>query len=301
MNAGPEPAAPPEVADAPSELPPDTTAAVARAEDLDLPPRPPIRQAAATIVLPIIAPAPPLNHIVARWKPLLDKLPPGSCLLLIDDASAWPETPPSIDEHVWPAVVESEPRVVRHLVPLGRGGALETGLRLVGTPLVLAVADDDAFDPAECLKLWESIDHVDVACASRSIGPTPWPIAAFEGARTILARVLLGYDPDPRVGWSGWSGWRRRWIARRGFGVPVADPLACMFLARSAVLRDFPIQSHGTFAWTELIAKANHTECLLTDVAVAATKPTAPDPDFAADAWRLFTHPDFGPPRRAGS
>jgi hypothetical protein len=302
VNAGPEPAAPPPGdADVPSELPPDGTAAAARPEELDLPPRPPIRHVAASIVLPIIAPAPPLEHVVTRWKSLLDKLPSGSRLLLVDDSSAWPEAPTSIDEHAWPAVVDSEPRIVRHLVPLGRGGALETGLRLVDTPLVLAVADDEAFDPDECLKLWESIDHVDLACASRSIGPTPWPIAAFDGAKTLLARVLLGYDPDPRIGWSGWSGWRRRWLARRGFGVPVADPLAGMFLARTATLRDFPVQSRGSFAWTELIAKANHTECLLTDVAIAATRPTTSDPDFAADARRLFTHPDFGPPRRVVS
>ena len=207
--------------------------------------------------------------------------------------------PLALDERIWPSVVDSEPRLVRHLVPLGRGGALGTGLLLVDTPLVLAIDDDGAFDPAECLKLWESIDLVDLACACRTIGPTPWPIAAFERAKSILARVLLGYEPDPRIGWSGWSGWRGRWIARRGFGVPVADPLADMFLARTATIRDFTVQSRGSFAWTELIAKSNHLECLLTDVPVAATKPVARDPDFFADAGRLFAHPDFGPPRRS--
>jgi hypothetical protein len=308
VNIGPESGdAPPVIADAlptVAEAPPEPllvpadTAAAARAEELEPPPRPPIRQAAVTILLPIVPPAPPLDQVVARWKPLLDKLPTGSHLLLIDDAAAWPETPTPI-EHPWPTVVDSEPRIVRHPVPLGRGGALGTGLRLVDTPLVLAVDDDGAFDPAECSKLWESIDLVDVACACRSVGPTPWPVAVFERAKAILARILLGYDPDPRVGWSGGSGWRGRWIARRGFGVPVADPLAGLFLARTATIRDFTLQSRGSFAWTEILAKANHTECLLTDVALAATKPVGPDADFAADAWRVFSHPDFGPPRRS--
>jgi hypothetical protein len=293
VNAGAE------LGDPPPPVPADGTAAAARPEELDLPPRPPIRQSAVTIVLPIAAPGPLIGQVVARWKPVLEKLPCESRLLLIDDAGAWPDMPTALDERVWPAIVDSEPRLVRHLVPLGRGGALGTALRLVDTPLVLAVDDDSAFAPAECLKLWESIDLVDIACACRTIGPTPWPVAAFESTKSILACVLLGYEPDPRVGWSGWSGWRGRWIARRGFGVPVADPLAGMFLARTATIRDFTVQSRGSFAWTELLAKANHTECLLTDVAIAATKPTARDADFAADAWRVFTHPDFGPPRRS--
>ena len=242
MNIGLESGDPaPNDGDKPPEPIPDTPAAAARAEELEPPPRTPIRQAAVTIVLPITPPASPFEHVVARWKPLLDKLPSGSHLLLIDDAAAWPETPTPIDAP-WPAVVDAEPRVVRHLRPLGPGGALGTGLRLVDTPLVLAVDDDGAFDPAECLKLWESIDLVDIACACRSVGPTPWPVAAFERVKAILARILLGYDPDPRIGWSGGSGWRGRWIARRGFGVPVADPLAGMFLARTATVRDFTIQ-----------------------------------------------------------
>jgi Glycosyl transferase family 2 len=299
VNDGPESdAAPPAVADvSPTVADALPEPAAARAEELELPPRPPIRPSAVTIVLPITPPAPPLDPVVARWKPLLDKLPPGSRLLLIDDAGAWPETE-TPTELIWPTVVDSEPRVVRHVVPLGRGGALGTGLRLVDTPLVLVVDDDGAFDPADCLKLCESIDLVDIACACRSVGPTPRLIAAFERVKSILARIFLGYEPDPRVGWSGVSGWRGRWVARRGFGVPVADPLAGLFLARTSAIRDFTIQSRGSFAWTELLAKANHTECLLTDVAIAATKPVGPDADFAADAWRVFSHPDFGPPRR---
>ena len=281
--------APPADADKPSEeLPAGASDTAARAEELDLPPRPPIRESPVH-VLPIIAKKTPLDALFTRWQPLLEKLPAGSQVTPVDETDAWLS---------WNET-HSYPIPMTGVRSRGVGQSLEVGFILVDAPLVLAVLDDGAFDPLDCLKLWESIDLVDIACACRSIGGAPWPVAAFERGKAILARVFLGYDPDPRVGWSGWSGWRGRWIARRGFGVPVADPLAGMFLARTAVLRGLPIQSHGSFAWTELIAKANHTECLLTDVAVAATKPVAGDADFAADAWRLFSHPDFGPPRRS--
>jgi hypothetical protein len=251
--------------------------------------RPTIQDVPLTVVLPLVAPA-TIEEVVGRWQPVFAQLSAGSQLLVVDDQRVWPD---DADPHAgFPF------RIAHHPVPLGVGGCLESGLRLTDTRLVLAVHDDGSFDPLECLKLLPAIDAVDIVVACRDVGPTPWPLRLYERLRSWLASILIGYTPDERPGWPGGGGWKRRWIARRTFGVGNADPTSGMFLARTEVLRQLPVQSSSSFAWIELLAKANHLSCVLTDVAITSSRPAALDVGFAADARRVFSHPDFGPPRR---
>jgi len=102
--------------------------------------------------------------------------------------SSWPETPESTSRRT------TEPRIVRHVSPLGVGGALGTGLLLVDTPLVFAAVDDESFGSARMPEAVEAIDHVDIACRCRSVGPTPLLVAAIDRTTSCRQAAPCGHS-----------------------------------------------------------------------------------------------------------
>lgn len=236
----------------------------------------PIRSAPVTIVLPSAS-----REDVAAWATYLAQCPAGSQILAVVDAPLT-EVPPQV-------------RVVQHTQPLGIGGCLQTAIWLLETPLVLLVGGGEC-RPRHAKAMFEEIDNVDLVAACRDIGPPPPPVMIWDLTRMLMARIFLGYFPEPRIGWPGWGDWPRRWTARRLFGVPLHDPCGGLILARSELIRRMPIQSRGSFAWVEIAAKANHLGKLMCEVKAEREperSPLPPDP-FASDAWRLFHQPDFG-------
>ena len=219
---------------------------------------------------------------MAALQPFIAKCPAGSQLIVVTDDNRFNS---------------GNVRVVHQIHPLTYGALLQTALWSADTPLVLIVPGDESVAPKDIKEFFERIDGSDIVVGCRQIGQTPALVRAGDLLRRIMARIFLGYSPAPRLGWSGWRGWPVRWLADHVFGVPLADPMCGVLLARREIFDRIPIQSAGPFAHVEIVAKANHLGCLLDEVALAggADRP-AP---FAADAWRLLHWPDFGPPQVA--
>src|ERR1019366_6536022 len=92
------------------------------------------------------------------------------------------------------------------------------------------------------------------------------------------------------------EGWGRRWVARWFFGLRVNDPECPFQLARREIFQHIPLQSQGSFAQIEMLAKANHLTCLIAEEPLTWTPPTQlvrEAMSFSDDMWRVFRHPKF--------
>jgi hypothetical protein len=190
--------------------------------------------------------------------------------------------------------------VIRHLAAPGVGPELQTGLWLARHPLVLVAPGDRQFQATDLGRLLESIDQVDLVAGYRVHGGVPWWLRGLNLLGRLLRRVLLGDFGEARGQWLGWSGLGRRLRYRRLLGLQVRDAECPLRLYRRGIFARIPIQSRGSFAHVEILAKANHLGCWISEAPVTWTPPehaAAADADFAADWKAVFRDPDFGPAR----
>ena len=217
---------------------------------------------------------------MARWLPFVERAAAGSQLIVVADLP--------IDE------IAPRPRlrVIQHTQPLGIGQALQTSIWSAETPLLMFVPADDSFGPKQSQEFLAAIEKADVVVGCRRAERLSPIVPLWDFARGLASRIFLGAPPEPRVAWQGWIGWRRRFVARRVFGVNLTDPESRVVLARRSIFERIPVQSSGSFAWIELLAKANHLGCWFDEVAIDG-RPRRPE-RFARDAFEVFRKPDFG-------
>jgi hypothetical protein len=148
----------------------------------------------------------------------------------------------------------------------GFGSAMKLALDQARHPLVFYARCDLCYRPADLKRLLQVIPKVDLAVGQRTF-------------------------PDNHR-----SQRLYRWFVRALFAVRLHD-LGCLFvLARRSIFARIPLQSHGLFAHTEILAKANFLGCLFGDASVTYRLPTIADDKINwADARRVISHPNFGP------
>ena len=167
-------------------------------------------------------------------------------------------------------------------------------------PLILTATADKQFQPHDLYRFLESIDRVDLISGFRVAWPAPVGVAIWDEFRSLVARVLLGFTREPRVCWLGLAGWRRRWLARWIFGIRVRDPECPFRLYRREIFQRMPIQSDGPAAQIEILAKANHLECIMAEVPVhwePREHVDSSDRTAGKELRKLFFNPEFGKPR----
>jgi glycosyltransferase involved in cell wall biosynthesis len=271
-----------------------------------LPTLPPIANQPLSVVLLARDAAAHVEAQLTAWGDFLRGRGPGHELLLVDDGSS----DGTADKAE--ALASRLPllRVLRHDRPRGEGAALKTGLEAAGKPLVFYTLCRPEYRPADLARLLDQpssqeaqprgkeMDHVHIMSAYRAGRKTPWPLRLLGRLWWLFCLAALAYGPDPLP---GWLGWRRHlgWLAARLlFGLRYHD-VACPFrLLRRDILARIPIQSHGSFAHVELIAKANFLECLLGEEIPIDVVPPPYRGDlrqWLRDAALVFHRPDFGP------
>jgi glycosyltransferase involved in cell wall biosynthesis len=240
----------------------------------EAPQLPPIATAPLSVVLPARNEQAHLEVALLDWLHHLETLQRDYELLLVDDGST--DQTPGIAQSLtgrFPRL-----RLLRHPSPRGLGAALRTGLTAAHHPLFFYSACGNAYEPAELKLLLEVIDTVHLATGYR-----------------------VGSSPTPRSP----TGFAARWLLRWSFGVRLRDVDCAFKLFRRQIFARIPIQSDGTFAQTEIIAKANFLGCLMTEVPVRYRSPGGADAtkwrDTPGQVWgdrkRVFQEPDFGPAR----
>jgi hypothetical protein len=186
---------------------------------------------------------------------------------------------------------------LRHATRQGSGAALRTGLAAARHPLLLTATCDPQFQPGDLPKLLEEMDKVHLVAGYRVWQRVPWPLRWLGRLYRVAVRLLLANPLEPLPGWLGWQEYSDHVRARMLFALRIKDVNCPFRLYRRSIFDRIPIQSDGTFAQVEVLAKANSLGCMMTEVPVAyQPRPTAEDRgQRRADLRRVLLHPDFGP------
>ena len=148
------------------------------------------------------------------------------------------------------------------------GPAIQSAIAQVQSPLVVLTDTSSEWNRDIIDRLLRAVDGCDLA-----IGARPTSKKLTKCNRTISAKI-------------------RGWI----WGAGVLDPLSPYKMARSELLKKFPIQSKSYFAHVETIAKCNFLDALIHEELLPAA-PLWTSPQFgrrvSADKRALFQNPLF--------
>jgi hypothetical protein len=229
----------------------------------------------------------PLRSPIAQAPISLILLPGGDRLESADSASAWKSYLGTLDREFEIQQVE---------VSQGFGPGLMAAIGRAQYPLILLATADRQFQPADLQVLLSIIDQVDLVTGCRKV-PRAWWRRALAWCGNALAWVLLGLPFPESHCTAGATSWRRRWVARWLFGLRLFDPETPFRLGRREALVRILLQSRGSFALVEQLAKANHLECIMSEEAVAWNPPPQPPAEsisFTKEARALFRRANFG-------
>lgn len=152
-------------------------------------------------------------------------------------------------------------RLVNHEeVNKGQGAALKVGIAAAQHPLVfvLPMGYSAKYLPA----FLKEIDMVDLVCGTRESTAKGWKRRQFFSATYQI------------------------------FGLWMQDPQCPMRLYRREMFERIPIQSVGSFAQVEILAKANFESKLMTEVPIDG--PANDQARSSKDFWKVLNHPNFG-------
>jgi glycosyltransferase involved in cell wall biosynthesis len=260
----------------------------------DLPPLPPVANEPLSLVLLAYNAAPHLAAVVQGWREALLARNLPFEIILVDDGSS--------DRTADAARELPEVKLLRHETPRGIGAALRTGLAETAHPLLACVPCDPAYRPQDLERFLAQIDKVHFMTGYRAGLPMPLALRALGLLLRGLSWIVFSGAPRRLPGWLGWRGHLSAWTARLFFGVRQRD-VGCPFrVFRREVLQRSVLQSDSSFALIEQLAKANFAGKLFAEEEVALA--VLPRPAFAGqprqgvlrEAYRVFSHPDFGPP-----
>lgn len=240
---------------------------------------------------------PHLEEVLASWAAELGRRERDFEILVLDDGS----TDRTAERAEALTARFPQARLLRHEARRGPAEALRTGIPVARFPLLLTCPCDRQFRAESLGELLTHIDEVHLATGYRVWQPVPLLLRVLGWFYRTFLRFALLHQTEPLPGWLGWDGWAAHFRARACFGVRIRD-VGCPFrLYRRALFERLPIQSDGAFALTEVLAKANFLECVMTEAPVPCAPPGAvPQAAEArrqerADFWRVFGHPEFLP------
>jgi glycosyltransferase involved in cell wall biosynthesis len=275
----------------------------------DLPKLPPIAAEPLSVVLLAHNAAAYLESVVSGWVSFLDSLGRPWEIIIADDGST-DETAARAA-----ALAEQNPRLrlVQQSPARGEGAALRSALPLAQYPLLFYTLLDPRFDPADLGVLLQKkhqpdkpdleMDAVHVLTGFRAGRRMPIPLRLLGMLWQAVSWLMFSYVPPKLPGWLGWRA-RLGWLVSRAvFGVRLHD-LGCPFrLIRREIFARIPLQSDGPFVHVEILAKANFLGHIMGEEVPIRHHPPIDEPRIggslrqrSAEFWRLFQHPDFGPP-----
>jgi glycosyltransferase involved in cell wall biosynthesis len=256
---------------------------------------PPIAAQPLSVLLLADSDRPELESGLRDWLKFLDELGHEHEVLLVDDAAA--------DRTAEMAGRFPGVRFLRDPLRRGTGAALRLGLREARHPLLFHAPCDGQFRPADLRLLLEEIDKVHLVSGYRVGRSVPLWMRCLGLLWRLLLRVVFGMSVERLTAWLGWRWYAHNLVARTLFGVRLRDVECAFRLFRREIFRRIPIQSDGSFALIEVLAKANFATAVMSEVAVphqaaAASPPLSPAERrrWRKELWQVFTHPDFGPP-----
>jgi len=229
---------------------------------------------------------PGLEEALDAWITYLNGLNRTYEIILVDDAV--------LDRTLELAKRHPTVRMLHDPARRGSGAALRLGLTAARHPLLLYAPCDGSFQPKDSKLMFEEIDQVHVVVGNRVGRRVPFPLRVLGFCWRLALRVLFGLPVQPLPAWLGWRDHTRNLFARFVFALRLHDVQSEFRLFRRPIFQRIPIQSNGSFAHVEVLAKANFLTAMMTDVPVSY-QPVATPASWWREAWHIFAHPEFGP------
>jgi hypothetical protein len=235
----------------------------------ETPERAPIANAPLSVLLVALGPEVVASEVVELWAAYLDSLHREYQLLLVYDNRGQSGDLSELAARLPHLALLPQPEVD------GFGTILCVVLDAARHPLFVYAECSSAYQPADLNAMLEIIDEVDVVSGDRT-----------------------GRPGQLRHSWGEWA---FQWFVRIVFGVRLRDSSCPFKLFRRSIFGRIPIQSSGSFAHVEILAKANFLGCVMTEIPISfrPSAPTAPGRSARqrkwTEAWRILRHPDFGP------
>jgi dolichol-phosphate mannosyltransferase len=263
---------------------------------------PPIATSPLSVVLLARDDAAHLEAVAASWTTFLNGLGREFELILIDDGSR----DGSAERLAEIATRHPHLRIISHEEPKGEGVALAAGLAATKYPLVCYSRCEPRYQPSDLKKLLKEIDKVHIVSGFRAGLSSPAIVRVANYVYRVTCVIIFSHAPPPSPGWLGWRRLFARWLVRAGFGLRSRD-IACPYrLFRREILARLPLQSRGSFAHVELLAKANFLGHLISEEVPLGDRqhPVIPEErrheslgSVLRDAYRVFSHAEFSPVR----
>jgi glycosyltransferase involved in cell wall biosynthesis len=233
-----------------------------------------------------------LETVLDAWTVQLNTLGRSHEILLVDDGSS--DNTATQAETLRARLPSLQ--VFRLPQPAGIGASLRAGVALAQFPLVLYTTADEQYQPADLPAFLNEIDRVHLVSGFRRWQPVPILARMLSAAYRIVARVLFDFPMPPLPGWLGWQEYFYRLLIRVVFAVRSLDLNCYYVLCRRDIFSRLPIQSDGSFAQTEILAKANFLGYLIGEEIPITYRPREGDrgrTDWFADFNRVRSDPDF--------
>jgi glycosyltransferase involved in cell wall biosynthesis len=259
----------------------------------ELPSLPPVATQPLSLVLLAHNAEAHVAGVVEGWRQTLAARNVPFEIILVDDGSS--------DRTAALAGELPEVKLLRHDKARGIGAALRTGLEATTHPLLACALCDPAYRPVELARFLAEIDKVHFLTGFRAATPVPGPLRFLGKITRLLSQVIFSGAPPRLAGWLGWRGHFGALLARVFFGVRLRD-VGCPYrVFRREVLARSPLQSDGSFALAEQLAKVNFAghvfgEEIPLPVSQASSWPRQTSGQVLREAYRVFSHPSFGPP-----
>lgn len=253
-----------------------------------------------SVILPVCGQGEAASKAIPAWINALEKISQYTELIVIDDGSLTNPPPQKEGTHRFKIIPSGDQK--------GYGHGLHLGLAEAKYSLVFLTALDQPFPVNEIGKLIHEIDYkaedgtiipIDIVNVHRK-GVTPSGFDKFlHTLRNGFERILLGTWPLPK---QGWLPKEERWVPRAmrlWYGIRIHDPASRNKLIRRTMLNKMIVQSQGSFATLEILAKANFLGAMIGETLIAdKPSPFNPQPlqepdTRKADEKKVWKTPKF--------
>lgn len=264
-------------------------------------PSPTVNPESIAVVIPVHNAAARLPQLLADWDGFLRHRGGDYVLVVVNDGSSDGTSAVAAD------LTARFPRLklLLHEKQQGFGACLRTALPECSHPLVVHVAADYPYVPADLAKLLARLDQpCDIygvetkpvaasGCRCGVAAPAFWRFVGT-GYRAFC-RLALGSTTERIPGWLGLKNHARSWFVWLAMGVPLIDVNCGLKVFRRELFNRFPIQADGDFVHAEIFAKLTFLTQFVAEEPLTPSAETVPTPRWG-EIGKVFNHPRFHAP-----
>lgn len=266
-----------------------------------------------SLLLPLYNQAGAVEQAISAWSALLEKLDRPYEIIIINDGSTDSTEKLLHGAEGKSGLISRIPhlQVVAHAQRRGFGASIRTALSASRFPLIFYTGCDHAYNPADLKKLLPRLNEVEpftgkkveIVTGFRTTTAVNGWRKSIDRLKRFFLRIVLGIELPPSLGSREANNRGYSFLLWALFGLRVADVDSKFKLIRKRIFERIPIQSDGEFVHAEILAKANFLVHPIAEEPITnrncpfnVNREPLVTSSRSKELWRVFLHPDFGPP-----